>query len=314
MIFFDFLKEEQMLETPILFLVFNRPDITQRVFHQIRKARPCRLFVAADGPRVGVASDQEQCSRVRSLFSDIDWDCELLTLFRDQNLGCKKAVSSAIDWFFSIVDAGIILEDDCLPEYSFFSFCNELLTLYQDDDKIMMISGGNYQMGHSRSPYSYYFSHYTHVWGWATWADRWRLYDVSMKEWETLNKIEFLKQHVADRNELRFWLIIFEQVFHGKIDTWDFQLLFTCWMNSRLSVIPNVNLISNIGFDVSATHTKRSSPFADIPVFPINLPLRHPDIVQRHIEADKFTSTMQYKMTMLKKFLYVLRLYVSKNR
>lgn len=173
---------------PILFIIFNRPETTKAVFHEIRKNQPFQLFVAADGPRREIFEDIENCRKVREIIQLIDWECNVQTLFRDENLGCKIAVSSAIDWFFSQVDEGIILEDDCLPDQSFFPFCQELLEKYRYDAKIMMIGGSNFQFNKNKFEYSYYFSRYFHIWGWASWKRAWQFYDVEMKAWPEIDR------------------------------------------------------------------------------------------------------------------------------
>ncbi len=169
-------------DVPILLLAFNRPNQTRRVFDAIKAIQPTKFYFAADGPREGRAEEAILCQTVRtSILENIDWDCEVKTLFRDKNLGCKYAVSSAISWFFENEPEGIILEDDCLPDASFFPFCAELLEKYRHDDRIMMISGDNYQKDKLRTDYSYYFTRYNQIWGWASWRRVWNLYDVEMK-------------------------------------------------------------------------------------------------------------------------------------
>lgn len=286
---------------PILFIVFNRPELTRIVYEAIKQIRPQTLFVAADGPRDHIAGEKENCVKVRQLFNDINWDCELHKLFRDQNLGCKKNVSKAITWFFEHVEEGIILEDDCLADSSFFGFCKELLYYHRQNDRIMMITGGNFQFGKNRTDDSYYYSRYCHVWGWATWRDRWRLYDVKISKWSEIDQRRFLNHLVEDKNEVAYWMEIFNKVQQGKIDTWDYQLLFASWMNKRLSIIPNENLISNIGFGCSATHTRNDSPFANMDTHAMNFPLKHPRAIKRNMAADAFTSENQYRRSLLRK-------------
>jgi len=170
----------QEFNTPILFLVFNRPNTTQRVFNVIRQVKPKQLFVAADGPRRDKGADEEKCEATREIVKQIDWDCEVKTLFREENLGCGKAVSSAITWFFENVEEGIILEDDCLPNLDFFGYCEELLDRYRDNREVMFIGGDNFQKGKKWGDASYYFSAYNHVWGWATWKRTWDIYDFKL--------------------------------------------------------------------------------------------------------------------------------------
>jgi hypothetical protein len=156
---------DSYLETPILFVIFNRPEVTRRVFAKIREVKPKFLYIAADGPRPGKIDEDKECEATRNIIHQIDWDCEVSTLFQENNLGCREAVSSAISWFFDNVEAGIILEDDCLPARSFFFFCQELLQLYKDEECVMMISGDNLCPEGAESKYSYYFSRYGQIWG-----------------------------------------------------------------------------------------------------------------------------------------------------
>lgn len=226
---------------PVLFLIFNRPELTQRVFACIREARPAQLFVAADGPRLDHPGERQLCAEVRKVVGQVDWPCELLTLFRDENLGCRRAVDTAIDWFFAQVPEGIILEDDCLPTLSFFNFCQTLLEYYRFDERIMHISGDNFQFGKSRTPYSYYFSKYAHCWGWASWRRAWKYYDKDMKTWPELKELKILDTIYDDSHEQRYWTDIFDRTHEGNIDTWAYQWIFTCWIQSGLSILLLLN-------------------------------------------------------------------------
>jgi hypothetical protein len=284
------------LETPVLFLLFNRPETTQKVFDVLRRAKPTKLFISADGPRPHIASDAEKCARAREIISQVDWDCEIHTRFLDTNVGCRIAVSSGISWFFETVEEGIILEDDVLPHLDFFRFCQELLAYYRADERFMLISGDNFQFGRRRNGYSYYFSRYAHIWGWATWRRAWQKYDVDMKLWPEIRDDGWLYDIFADHSSILFWKKILNDVFDKKIDTWDYQLNFACWLNNSLSIIPNVNLASNIGFGTDALHTKEMNRLAGIPVEPIDFPLRHPDFILRDARADAFTASNQFSV------------------
>jgi hypothetical protein len=244
-----------MQKTPILFLIFNRPDTTQQVFDEIKKAKPSKLYVAADGPRKNMENEEMLCAETKKIIEQVDWECELKTLFRDENLGCKIAVSSAIDWFFDQVEEGIILEDDCLPSSTFFKYCEELLEKYRNDERIMMISGDNFQDGIVRGNGSYYFSKNVHIWGWASWKRAWNKYDVKMKTYPDFKKQNQIINVFSNRLIQAHWILMFDSVFSGKTDTWDYQWAYAVLANGGLSIIPNVNLISNIGFDDRATHT-----------------------------------------------------------
>jgi len=297
------------LTTPILFLIFNRPDTTQRVFDEIRKARPTKLFIAADGPRKNKEGEKEKCEQTRKIIEQIDWDCKAKTLFRNKNLGCKMAISSAIDWFFENVEEGIILEDDCLPDQSFFWFCQELLEKYKTDKRIFVISGDNFLFGHKRTNYSYYFSRYTHCWGWATWRRAWQYYDGEMKIWPEIKNENWLKDILENSSAVKYWSDIFQHAYENKIDTWDYPWTFSCWIQSGLTIIPNVNLISNIGFRAESTHTKYRSRFANMSVTDMDFPLRHPPFVIKNREADNFVQKTHFELNI---FLRIIKKILKK--
>ncbi len=170
------------LKTTIAFLIFNRPDATERVFEEIGKAKPPMLLVIADGPRAQVPEDAEKCAASRAIIEQADWDCRIVKNYSDINMGCRNRVSSGLNWVFDTVEKAIILEDDCLPSPSFFRFCQELLTYYQDDVRVMTINGTNWQLGWKIGDGSYYFSRFNLIWGWATWRRAWTL--ISLYLWE----------------------------------------------------------------------------------------------------------------------------------
>lgn len=283
------------METPpVLFLVFNRPDLTQKVFERIREVKPKRLFVAADGPRPDVPGDVQLCSRTRQIIEKVNWICEIKTLFREDNLGCKNAVSSAIDWFFEHVEAGIILEDDCLPHQTFFRYCGELLEYYKDDPRVMHISGDNFLQGRHTITSSYYFSKYPHVWGWATWRRAWLLFH----EWDKkLSGLDIDFRIFKSQSERNFWLDLLEQLQSHRMDyTWDYQWALTCLANKALCVMPKSNLVSNIGFGQDATHTQGNSWLANLPVTSMDFPLIHPVAKSWDTRADQITGTIFFNV------------------
>lgn len=294
------------INTAVLFLVFNRLDTTKQVFEAIRQARPPRLYIAADGARASRGDEEKKIQAVRDyVLNHIDWECEVKTLFRDKNLGCKYAVSGAISWFFENEEMGIILEDDCLPDHSFFYFCQELLERYRHDQRISMISGINQQFGKIRNKDSYYFSKYTHVWGWASWRNRWSgSYDVALNKWPAIRDGEWIADMVGHKQEARHWHNIFERVYRDEIDTWDYQWVFANFLNGRISILPNVNMISNIGFNEDATHTRDYSELANQRRFSVEFPLIHPLGVFKHVQADEFTHRISYaRLSLLKRVI-----------
>jgi hypothetical protein len=282
------------LTTPVALLVFNRPDTTARVFESIRAARPPRLLVVADGPRAGRAGEEELCRRTRAVVERVDWPCEVATSYSDVNLGCRVRISSGLDWVFQEVEEAIVLEDDCLPEPSFYRYCEELLARYRADERIMVVSGTSYQFGVRNGPYSYYFSRYPHVWGWASWRRAWRLYDVEMRLWPAFRDEGWLEQ-LHDRRLVRgFWRRMLDETHAGANATWDYQLAFACQAHHGLSITPGVNLVRNIGFGPQATRTRRKNRFAEMPTEPMAFPLLHPPHMVRHREADFRTESAQY--------------------
>lgn len=269
----------QPLNTAVLFLVFNRLDTTKQVFAAIKEAKPPRLYIAADGARESKIDDIEKVTAVRDFITaNIDWKCEVRTLFREQNLACKTAISAAIDWFFETEEMGIILEDDCLPSQSFFWFCEELLEKYNNDMRIWHIGGNNFGSTSKKSRSDYVFIRYPQVWGWATWKTRWVSYDkdlthfdqsqyalLSMKDTLGLTYNEALS--LKERNL---------QSAAGLIDAWDYQWQAIVNLNHGICVVPTINLISNLGDGADATHTVGDSERTHLPIGDISSPFRHP--------------------------------------
>lgn len=284
---------------PVLMLVFNRPELTQQIFEQVRKAAPKFLYVAADGPR-GI-SDEENCNKVKEIFNKIDWDCRIKTLYRNENMGCGMAVSTGIQWFFNEVELGIVLEDDCLPNQSFFAFCSNMLDYYKDDNRIGHISGSNFQDGTTHGDGSYYFSSLTHVWGWASWKRVWKDYDYKIS---TLNKFDTTFATLPSHAPFaEYWKKIFNSVANGEIDTWDFQYAYLILIKGYKSIMPNVNLIKNIGLGVNGTHTSADHPLTVTSTQELNL-IQHPTIFKQNIDADIYTQSKEFTVRERKKNLF----------
>ena len=245
-------------DIPILLLVFNRPKLTKIVLNRIREKRPKYLFIAADGPRKNQPEDAQKCSEVREIVDElIDWPCEVKTLYRDENLGCRNAVSSAINWFFQEVEMGIIIEDDVLPDLNFFHYAKNLLEIYKDDERIMMISGFNHFGKWNEKKQPYHFVFYGGVWGWATWRRAWKKYDIDMTAWSEPNIKDIISGNLGIPQA--YLIEDFEtlsQCYKGLIDTWDYQWRFTRFYQNGLTIVPSQNLVKNIGFGKEATHTR----------------------------------------------------------
>lgn len=244
---------------PILFITFNRPDITKKVFNRIRDQKPAKLFIASDGPRRFKPKESEQVLSVRKYLEDnIDWNCEVEYKINKENRGCRLGVSEAITWFFQKVDYGIILEDDCLPSTDFFSFCEIMLRRYYSDNTVYAISGDNHGFPSNLITGDYAYSKYPLIWGWASWARVWRDYDVLISDWRE-GRDRIISRTDIPLKTRRFWKVAFDEVYNGKIDTWDYQFVYLVLSNRGKCVIPGENLISNIGFGEGATHTHNSS-------------------------------------------------------
>lgn len=242
------------MNTPVLLMFHKRPEHTKQVFLQVRKARPPRIFLASDGPRQHIKGEAALCMRSRELIeSMIDWPCEVHRLYREKNLGCRVAVSEGINWFFSNVKEGIILEDDTLPTESFFRFSESMLDRYRHDDRIMHVSGNNYQQFRVRGDGAYYASQFAHSWGWATWARSWQAYNPNLstfeETWDALaDSLGFSKERS------NWWRHSLAATRDGKIDTWDFQWHYTIMKLRGICILPQVNLVRNIGVGTGATH------------------------------------------------------------
>lgn len=262
------------LTTPVVLMVFNRPDTTARVFAAIREARPSKFLVVADGPRSNRFDDVQKCAEVRRIIEMVDWPCAVLKNYADANLGCRLRVSSGLDWVFSQVEDAIILEDDCLPDPTFFRFCQEMLDLYRYDEKIMMISGANLLGEWKSATQSHHFSNNGGIWGWACWRRAWQHYDVNMTLWWDSTSRLKVSNTLGGGRIFRMRAIEFERAATGNVDTWDYQWSFAQLLQSGIAVVSAVNLISNIGFTADATHTvDPQNKFAELLTTPCRFPL-----------------------------------------
>lgn len=264
--------------TPILFLVFNRLETTKQVFERIRDIKPLFLFVAADGPRLNNVEDEQKCQSVREfILEGVDWNCQLKTLFRDENRGCGRGPSAAIDWFFEQVEEGIILEDDCLPTLGFFNYCEELLNKYESEEKIYHISGCNIQYGLKNTNDKYFFSQIPHMWGWATWKRAWNKYNFDALQ-------NFSTDNLDD-----YWISVFGSVLKGTADIWDYQWVYTIKKGKGISITPTISLIENIGFDQAATHTTNAPGWYFFDQRSTKKLVKTPNVISINKRADQLT-------------------------
>lgn len=286
--------------TPVLLLIFNRPQLTGKVLDRIRMVKPAHLYVCADGPRPHVTEDIENCRLARQVIETVDWDCTVKTLFRDVNIGCRRAVQSGIDWFFEHEEAGIILEDDCLPHPTFFDFCEVMLKKYASDDHVMHISGHNPAADAClRVDASYLYSKFSFVWGWATWRRAWKHYDDTFPNLDSRwgKSGNAVAKLVDDKTACRYLFDKFQRTRDGELNTWDYAWFYNIITHKGWCINAASNLVENIGFDRNATHTGnfyfnfRSSAKANAMTFP----LRHPDQINcdRRIESSFFQASQK---------------------
>ncbi|MEZ5384398.1 MAG: hypothetical protein R3F13_02660 [Prosthecobacter sp.] len=268
-------------QTPVLFLVHRRPRLTAQVFAAIRQARPSHLLVAADGPE-----DDALCRETRRLVQvGVDWPCNVQTRFSVTQLGCKKAVSQALDWAFCAHKRLIVLEDDCLPEASFFPFCDEMLARYAKDTRVMQVCGSNLA-GWQPEAHSYFFSRFGSIWGWASWRRAWQCFDLNMATWPQTRQSGLLQKLCPQPLEGAWRMELFDAAHAGQIDTWDTQWAYARIMHSGIHIIPERHLVANIGFGPDATHNA-DDPLGKLPTVAMPFPLRHPNVVRVDEAADR---------------------------
>lgn len=299
-----------MFEIPVLLIIFNRIDTAMEVFNSIKAIQPKQLYIAADGPRLNKENEAADCNAARSIASLVDWECEVKTLFLTENLGPAKAPYKFIKWFFSEVKMGIILEHDCVPHPDFYYYCKELLLRYENNPQIGVISGTNL-FSKPISDHSYHYSAYAHIWGWATWKRTIDYYDLSMKAYTEEKLTPVLKSYFNTHVEVDYWKTVFHQLQKNDLQTWDYALTFALWYNEMYSIIPNQNLVANIGFGVGALNTvDENSPYANMQTYPI-MPLKYNDQIKPD-RKEELTYMHTYIMEGKSKFYFYLKLYLKR--
>lgn len=303
---------EYEVKSPIIFIVFNRYDKALAVFKQISEVKPSKMYIVADGPRDNNFEDKEKCKKVRSIFESIDWQCDVVKLYSDVNLGCAIRVFSGISEVFSLEEKAIVLEDDCLPDLSFFKFCDELLDKYKEDERIMLISGTNVNQYWDNDEFSYHFSKLGGIHGWASWRRAWEKVDLDIKLWEYPRIKGLLKKQLTPK----FYLNrskIYDKLLNNSqnANTWDYQFGFARLINSGLSIVPSHNLIKNIGFGADSTHTKNeNSKTAKLQTSQLRFPLKHPSFVIDDREYDEIFEKILYPTTVksiVSRYLSILK-------
>jgi hypothetical protein len=278
-----------MIHTPVLLIVWRRPDTLRQLINAIRPLAPSRLYVACDGPNPERLCEAEKVAATRAVIEyEIDWPCQIERLYSEVNQGCRLGVSRAITWFFEQVEEGIILEDDCIPHPDFFAYCTNLLDRYRNDSRVWSICGSNFQLGHKRGTASYYFSIHGDSWGWATWRRAWLNYASAQEEWITFRESNGFDAVFVIPQERLYWTEILDLLFlKGEPNTWDYQWWFACWMNHALHAWPNVNLVRNAGFNDDGTHTLGPNQFAELDVEALGS-ITHPSFMLPSAQADCF--------------------------
>lgn len=276
------------MDTAVILIIFKRPDSTRKVFEVIRQVKPKKLFVVADGPRLDKLDEAAKCEAARMVIDQVDWDCEVLKDYSDVNLGCEKRVSSGLDWVFSLEEEAIILEDDCVPHPTFFRYCSELLERYRDDERVMSVCGLSVPPSSRRDNFSYCFSQYQRCWGWASWRRAWRHYDHSMQLWPQAIQNNLLNDLLPDKQSIDFWHNKFQSEYDNKFDNWDYRWMLACWLHRGLSILPNTNLIVNVGVTADATHTVNDSFAAQLTSDEMLFPLQHPPYMVQDRQADLY--------------------------
>lgn len=287
------------LSTPVALFIFNRPDLTEIVFESIRKVKPEKLLVIADGPRN--KTEVLLCQQTREITERIDWNCEVLRNYSTVNLTSPIRCSTGLNWIFSEVEEAIILEDDCLPSLSFFDFCQNLLEYYRDDKRIMHISGSNFHRLKRNIDYTYCFSKYGTAWGWATWRRAWEKFDFTMKAWPTLREEGWIESIHKDVREQEYWTEVFDKCTFGSDPHWDYAWMYSCWLHGGLSIIPGSNLVSNLGCRADGTrHRSATDPLALIPIYDIET-IQHPSLVLNDKHMDTHLFNFRFGRAYLKK-------------
>ncbi len=298
---------------PVLLIIFNRTEEVKALIGALEKVKPLRMYIAADGPRSTVPSDALTCAAAREVVQTVPWPCEVITHFSDVNQGVDPAVENAISWFFRHETEGIILEDDCIPHPDFFTFAGEMLSRYRNDERVMMISGDNFQNGVKRGNGSYYFSNYANTWGWATWRRTWNLYDTSLAALPEFIEQNTIATLLPPKEEQRYWIKYLRKLHAGVRTAWDAKLMFALWIHNGLTLVPNANLVTNIGFGANATHTAGDTSMS-IGSRALLPPYRAPSKIEANDAADRYLFHTVFRITLRDKVRYILTILHEKAR
>ena len=284
----DVVPDLQPLNTPIAMVIFNRPDRARQVFARIREARPRKLYLLADGPRDSVPEDEPSCAEARAIAGEVDWDCDVIREFSDENLGCGGRIASGLDRVFEECEEAIVLEDDCLPHPTFFRYCEDALKRFRDDDRVFAVLGGKYPCEPRTAPYSYRFSRMFNSWGWAGWRRAWQSIDFSMADYPAFKAEGRIESYSRSALETRFFMNGFEQAWTKEIEPWDWAVMFAAYIRRQLTIMPDRNLVSNTGWGAEGTqHKNPKHILSNLPTFPMSFPLQHPSEVAENAAMDR---------------------------
>jgi hypothetical protein len=296
----------KQMNIPTLLLVFNRPHETQILIKRLSHFKPKKIYIFSDGPRDNYKLDIDKCNKVKKIIEGISWKCEIKKNYLKKNLGCKKAVSKGISWLFKYEEKGIILEDDCIPSRDFFDFCRLSLKKFRNDNKIGSITGNNFLNNRIKIKNSYYFSKYAHCWGWATWRNRWKLYDIEIGFWNDWKKTKYFENLFNTEIEKNYWLKIFNNVKENKIDSWAYPWNLCLWYHGKLVVIPKFNLVKNIWYGKNATRTYLKTDNLTYKVKKMKKPYNHEYGKFINQQADNYVFKNHFKG---KNYLWPYRLF-----
>lgn len=276
------MEQQFKLIVPVVFCVFKRLDTTKEVFEKIRKAQPAKLYIISDAPREQIAGEKEKVEAVRQYIdSHVDWKCEIVRQYAEENMGCGKRLSSGISWVFEREEQAIILEDDCVPDDTFFRYCQEMLEYYKDDERILLISGNNPIAHLYKTQYDYLFSKVPFIWGWATWRRAWNLYDYKIESWTDNRKNPLIKEAIPVKKAYWLYTSQFDILNSGKFnDTWSYQFMYTGIIHGMYGILPTQSHVFNIGFMEESTHTKNAPKWINQNITAVKFPINYRPAVE----------------------------------
>jgi len=280
------------MNIPIVLIIYHRPDLIKNLVNALRSVKPKNIYVVADGPKT--PQDKVVCDYARDMIKEIDWPCQIHKIYARVNMGLRKRVVSGLNAVFKKEKWAVILEDDLVVESSFFKYCEILLKKYETDPRVASISGNNFLSEKYKSSSSYYFSKYVHSWGWATWRRAWNFYDDDLSGWKTPKYVNKLNSSLNSKMMVLYWTMIFDRTKQMKVDSWAYRWTYSTLFRNMLTIMPWVNMVSNIGFGTGATHTKEKNNTSNIPISPIKFPLKHPKIIKVNEKIDKRTEWAVY--------------------